>query len=700
MSAQNGTGWDPDEMADKIEGMAAADVDEKTIFGVHAALLRAAGDAAVEKSQNKRAADGPQVAYERLRNVARAKRLVGNAGQVPVWVLDKFRDTCASFLTGDIQRALNYEADLDTNEANLSMRFLPGNVATNVVPEINRANGTKTGNSVPVFWVWLAYHVTHNPSFLPEARKNAILRYISTMSSSNASAAKRLAWARNYDLAETGPSPTSAAPNPATSIGSPAPSVAPASTPRPPPAHPPFDMAAYASAFRSRDPPRLMYAMKTEMGMKEAGVEASTLHEAIPKEERTKAIRDALIRAAAARGEELAIKGDTPPGLFEELSERAYQLTYLGGKAESGLRTYRDAVRAWLTPGGVVDALQKEKGVTSERADLEMVDGPRGTVAMLNPDTGAPTRAVKPVSWVWHSMENSGIPGLAMNKRVEKVEAARNLDATKLAWSLHYPARVTAVPSNDASPPPASAPSPAPAPTVAAAEKTQTEVENAIASQPTPTMVSVKNLYGTTSDVRCRPPAVMADYLVEMWKTDQFAVIPRYSSAFAKCHEASGVLRSKLEDPANALTTDVRRKKIVDHVRGLRATGSPADLEVARQFRDRFAEVGLFATPEELWQLSAPPPRPADHNPPSSSADDKPLPASPAGSSALPASETTPVADVPAASPTPSAATPTTAPVAKPAKEDEDEGFWTDKTIAIAGVLAVALVLIAVFLAA
>eukprot|EP00899_Mesostigma_viride_P004996 jgi/Mesvir1/14498/Mv05197-RA.1 len=246
----------------------------------------------------------------------------------------------------------------------------------------------------------------------------------------------------------------------------------------------------------------------------------------------------------------------------------------------------------------------------------------------------------------------SGIPGLAMNKRVEKVEAARDPEATKLAWSLHYQVRSTEPSRVDvAAGPPAVAPTPpVMEETAQVAEQAQVKAEEAIVNQPTPDKVSVKDLDGTLVDVRCGAADAMASSLVDMWKTGQFKVIPRDSFAFAKCHAASDALRSKFEDPANALTADVRKKKIADYVRGLRATGSPADLEMARQFRDRFAEVGLFATPEELWQLSAP-------------------------------------ADPSAAVPEESATT-----------EKKEDGYRTENIVAVAGILVVVVALVSAFL--
>eukprot|EP00899_Mesostigma_viride_P003135 jgi/Mesvir1/12822/Mv20049-RA.1 len=482
------------------------------------------------------------------------------------------------FLTMDIQRALRYEGDLDTKEANAAMGW---DGTPPPVPEIDPLSGRKTGRTVPKFWVWGVFEGAGVEPLSLQGRLKAIRLYMETMSASNASAAKKLAWARNYDL--LGQSKES-------SVTAPVPAQATAQ----------FDTRDYAESFRSRDPQRLMHATKLEMAMKEVGVDALTLHEAIPKDERIKCMRDALIKAAAARGEELAVKGDLDKaGLFDELLARAGALVTSAAKA--CVLCARTAT--W-------------------KGDAEMTDGPVDTVAVLNPDTGRPTRAVRPVSWAWHWMGLSGIPGLAMNKRVEKVEAARDPEATKLAWSLHYQV----------------------------AEQAQVKAEEAIVNQPTPDKVSVKDLDGTLVDVRCGAADAMASSLVDMWKTGQFKVIPRDSFAFAKCHAASDALRSKFEDPANALTADVRKKKIADYVRGLRATGSPADLEMARQFRDRFAEVGLFATPEELWQLSAP-------------------------------------ADPSAAVPEESATT-----------EKKEDGYRTENIVAVAGILVVVVALVSAFL--
>eukprot|EP00899_Mesostigma_viride_P012439 jgi/Mesvir1/21196/Mv21543-RA.1 len=565
------------------------------------AMMKAAVLAGVEKSENRRYADGHQVVYERLRDAAKEFGRVWKKGQVPTWVSDKFRDMSSSFLTMDIQRALRYEGDLDTKEANAAMGW---DGTPPPVPEIDPLSGRKTGRTVPKFWVWGVFEGAGVEPLSLQGRLKAIRLYMETMSASNASAAKKLAWARNYDL--LGQSKES-------SVTAPVPAQATAQ----------FDTRDYAESFRSRDPQRLMHATKLEMAMKEVGVDALTLHEAIPKDERIKCMRDALIKAAAARGEELAVKGDLDKaGLFDELLARAGALGYVGGEGVRALRAYRDMVRDWLTPGAALAALRMEKETMSRKGDAEMTDGPVDTVAVLNPDTGRPTRAVRPVSWAWHWMGLSGIPGLAMNKRVEKVEAARDPEATKLAWSLHYQV----------------------------AEQAQVKAEEAIVNQPTPDKVSVKDLDGTLVDVRCGAADAMASSLVDMWKTGQFKVIPRDSFAFAKCHAASDALRSKFEDPANALTADVRKKKIADYVRGLRATGSPADLEMARQFRDRFAEVGLFATPEELWQLSAP-------------------------------------ADPSAAVPEESATT-----------EKKEDGYRTENIVAVAGILVVVVALVSAFL--
>eukprot|EP00899_Mesostigma_viride_P000316 jgi/Mesvir1/10285/Mv01653-RA.1 len=542
------------------------------------AMMKAAVLAGVEKSENRRYADGHQVVYERLRDAAKEFGRVWKKGQVPTWVSDKFRDMSSSFLTMDIQRALRYEGDLDTKEANAAMGW---DGTPPPVPEIDPLSGRKTGRTVPKFWVWGVFEGAGVEPLSLQGRLKAIRLYMETMSASNASAAKKLAWARNYDL--LGQSKES-------SVTAPVPAQATAQ----------FDTRDYAESFRSRDPQRLMHATKLEMAMKEVGVDALTLHEAIPKDERIKCMRDALIKAAAARGEELAVKGDLDKaGLFDELLARAGALVTSAAKA--CVLCARTAT--W-------------------KGDAEMTDGPVDTVAVLNPDTGRPTRAVRPVSWAWHWMGLSGIPGLAMNKRVEKVEAARDPEATKLAWSLHYQV----------------------------AEQAQVKAEEAIVNQPTPDKVSVKDLDGTLVDVRCGAADAMASSLVDMWKTGQFKVIPRDSFAFAKCHAASDALRSKFEDPANALTADVRKKKIADYVRGLRATGSPADLEMARQFRDRFAEVGLFATPEELWQLSAP-------------------------------------ADPSAAVPEESATT-----------EKKEDGYRTENIVAVAGILVVVVALVSAFL--
>eukprot|EP00899_Mesostigma_viride_P001588 jgi/Mesvir1/1142/Mv17649-RA.1 len=278
-------------------------------------------------------------------------------------------------------------------------------------------------------------------------------------------------------------------------------------------------------------------------------------------------------------------------------------------------------VRDWLTPGAALAALRMEKETMSRKGDAEMTDGPVDTVAVLNPDTGRPTRAVRPVSWAWHWMGLSGIPGLAMNKRVEKVEAARDPEATKLAWSLHYQV----------------------------AEQAQVKAEEAIVNQPTPDKVSVKDLDGTLVDVRCGAADAMASSLVDMWKTGQFKVIPRDS-----------LLSPNATRPPTRCDPSSRTRPRVDGGRsqeedrglrpGLRATGSPADLEMARQFRDRFAEVGLFATPEELWQLSAP-------------------------------------ADPSAAVPEESATT-----------EKKEDGYRTENIVAVAGILVVVVALVSAFL--
>eukprot|EP00899_Mesostigma_viride_P013328 jgi/Mesvir1/21997/Mv01989-RA.1 len=469
------------------------------------AMMKAAVLAGVEKSENRRYADGHQVVYERLRDAAKEFGRVWKKGQVPTWVSDKFRDMSSSFLTMDIQRALRYEGDLDTKEANAAMGW---DGTPPPVPEIDPLSGRKTGRTVPKFWVWGVFEGAGVEPLSLQGRLKAIRLYMETMSASNASAAKKLAWARNYDL--LGQSKES-------SVTAPVPTQATAQ----------FDTRDYAESFRSRDPQRLMHATKLEMAMKEVGVDALTLHEAIPKDERIKCMRDALIKAAAARGEELAVKGDLDKaGLFDELLARAGALVTSAAKA--CVLCARTAT--W-------------------KGDAEMTDGPVDTVAVLNPDTGRPTRAVRPVSWAWHWMGLSGIPGLAMNKRVEKVEAARDPEATKLAWSLHYQV----------------------------AEQAQVKAEEAIVNQPTPDKVSVKDLDGTLVDVRCGAADAMASSLVDMWKTGQFKVIPRDSFAFAKCHAASDALRSKFEDPANALTADVRKKKIADYVR----LSAPADPSAA-----------------------------------------------------------------------------------------------------------------------
>eukprot|EP00899_Mesostigma_viride_P021552 jgi/Mesvir1/29399/Mv09307-RA.1 len=469
------------------------------------AMMKAAVLAGVEKSENRRYADGHQVVYERLRDAAKEFGRVWKKGQVPTWVSDKFRDMSSSFLTMDIQRALRYEGDLDTKEANAAMGW---DGTPPPVPEIDPLSGRKTGRTVPKFWVWGVFEGAGVEPLSLQGRLKAIRLYMETMSASNASAAKKLAWARNYDL--LGQSKES-------SVTAPVPAQATAQ----------FDTRDYAESFRSRDPQRLMHATKLEMAMKEVGVDALTLHEAIPKDERIKCMRDALIKAAAARGEELAVKGDLDKaGLFDELLARAGALVTSAAKA--CVLCARTAT--W-------------------KGDAEMTDGPVDTVAVLNPDTGRPTRAVRPVSWAWHWMGLSGIPGLAMNKRVEKVEAARDPEATKLAWSLHYQV----------------------------AEQAQVKAEEAIVNQPTPDKVSVKDLDGTLVDVRCGAADAMASSLVDMWKTGQFKVIPRDSFAFAKCHAASDALRSKFEDPANALTADVRKKKIADYVR----LSAPADPSAA-----------------------------------------------------------------------------------------------------------------------
>eukprot|EP00899_Mesostigma_viride_P003466 jgi/Mesvir1/1311/Mv22534-RA.1 len=409
------------------------------------AMMKAAVLAGVEKSENRRYADGHQVVYERLRDAAKEFGRVWKKGQVPTWVSDKFRDMSSSFLTMDIQRALRYEGDLDTKEANAAMGW---DGTPPPVPEIDPLSGRKTGRTVPKFWATAQ-----------------------------------------------------------------------------------FDTRDYAESFRSRDPQRLMHATKLEMAMKEVGVDALTLHEAIPKDERIKCMRDALIKAAAARGEELAVKGDLDKaGLFDELLARAGALGYVGGEGVRALRAYRDMVRDWLTPGAALAALRMEKETMSRKGDAEMTDGPVDTVAVLNPDTGRPTRAVRPVSWAWHWMGLSGIPGLAMNKRVEKVEAARDPEATKLAWSLHYQVRSTE-PSGSTSLPvlPQSPPPPVMEETAQVAEQAQVKAEEAIVNQPTPDKVSVKDLDGTLVDVRCGAADAMASSLVDMWKTGQFKVIPRDS---------------------------------------------------------------------------------------------------------------------------------------------------------------------------
>eukprot|EP00899_Mesostigma_viride_P009212 jgi/Mesvir1/18292/Mv14036-RA.1 len=519
------------------------------------AMMKAAVLAGVEKSENRRYADGHQVVYERLRDAAKEFGRVWKKGQVPTWVSDKFRDMSSSFLTMDIQRALRYEGDLDTKEANAAMGW---DGTPPPVPEIDPLSGRKTGRTVPKFWVWGVFEGAGVEPLSLQGRLKAIRLYMETMSASNASAAKKLAWARNYDL--LGQSKES-------SVTAPVPTQATAQ----------FDTRDYAESFRSRDPQRLMHATKLEMAMKEVGVDALTLHEAIPKDERIKCMRDALIKAAAARGEELAVKGDLDKaGLFDELLARAGALGYVGGEGVRALRAYRDMVRDWLTPGAALAALRMEKETMSRKGDAEMTDGPVDTVAVLNPDTGRPTRAVRPVSWAWHWMGLSGIPGLAMNKRVEKVEAARDPEATKLAWSLHYQVRSTEPSRVDvAAGPPAVAPPPVMEETAQVAEQAQVKAEEAIVNQPTPDKVSVKDLDGTLVDVRCGAADAMASSLVDMWKTGQFKVIPRDSFAFAKCHAASDALRSKFEDPANALTADVRKKKIADYVRVCEPRGVP-----------------------------------------------------------------------------------------------------------------------------
>eukprot|EP00899_Mesostigma_viride_P022617 jgi/Mesvir1/353/Mv07807-RA.1 len=216
------------------------------------------------------------------------------------------------FLTMDIQRALRYEGDLDTKEANAAMGW---DGTPPPVPEIDPLSGRKTGRTVPKFWVWGVFEGAGVEPLSLQGRLKAIRLYMETMSASNASAAKKLAWARNYDL--LGQSKES-------SVTAPVPAQATAQ----------FDTRDYAESFRSRDPQRLMHAMKLEMAMKEVGVDALTLHEAIPKDERIKCMRDALIKAAAARGEELAVKGDLDKaGLFDELLARAGALVTSAAKA-------------------------------------------------------------------------------------------------------------------------------------------------------------------------------------------------------------------------------------------------------------------------------------------------------------------------------------------------------------------------------
>eukprot|EP00899_Mesostigma_viride_P001599 jgi/Mesvir1/1143/Mv17650-RA.1 len=161
------------------------------------AMMKAAVLAGVEKSENRRYADGHQVVYERLRDAAKEFGRVWKKGQVPTWVSDKFRDMSSSFLTMDIQRALRYEGDLDTKEANAAMGW---DGTPPPVPEIDPLSGRKTGRTVPKFWVWGVFEGAGVEPLSLQGRLKAIRLYMETMSASNASAAKKLAWARNYDL--------------------------------------------------------------------------------------------------------------------------------------------------------------------------------------------------------------------------------------------------------------------------------------------------------------------------------------------------------------------------------------------------------------------------------------------------------------------------------------------------------------------
>eukprot|EP00899_Mesostigma_viride_P005186 jgi/Mesvir1/14669/Mv05335-RA.1 len=574
--------------------------------------------------------------------------------QVPVWAWDKFRDMSASFLTGDIQRALTYEGDLDTTEANHGMRPRDASATVPVIPEIDRSNGSKTGNTVPKFWVWTALEQARVPSLVLDARVKAMQEYAATMSSSNATAARRLAWARNYDVS----APPPVAPSPVATTPIPPSVVSPAASPAEPPASTP-DYANYASGFSSRVPARLYDSLVAENGWKKTHRWNDKDADAqMPRKAREDAVRDTIIRGAWVASQRPQYMSD-----FRALMTTATMLGYIDGREQPSVwmfTTYRDTLEAWLAPR-VVDALTKEKELTSDAMDLLMSDRVPATVPILSPDTGGVTRGIKQPSWVWRTMEQSAIPGLALSKRIQKVEETRSRDVAKMAWALNYAVHPPLSAVTTASPSPVSpAPPATTAPAVDVATTGQEAVEAALNAQDYPDKVSVKNWDGTVSDVKCRRPAVMADYLVDKWKTDEFKAVPNYSFAFAKCHPNSDVLKAKLEDPASGVPEAIRKKKIVDYVRGLRVTGRPDDLEVAKQFRDRFAEVGLFASPDELWGLSEPPPR-----------DD-------------------------VAAPDDSAAAPTTTADAK--KEDEDT-FWSDTNIAIAAVMGIALALIAVIVA-